>query len=248
LKKDADSVRERDTAKPAPHYLAYIARMEKQVELAVKGDNPGAFVPAGDYCLRMGRAAYSAGKPVKDCRVYLKRSADYQIRFYAEGVQSKLTGLWAIDEYLEAFSAAYLVRNADEVIAAFERVKPDHMHPWDRALMGSLVGVLLGLPIPSDEEGEAAAARMKEYASLPGLFHAVQRRDIPAFTESLETYATKSWGPPADRVAKKALNQPYPDYSGKWSFFSAAMCSVMGSVPSLSKKALQYVPVDLVAR
>ena len=248
MKNDAAISSARDPAKTPAYYRAYIARMEEQLDLEISTGNPVAFLTGGDYCIRMGRAAYSAGGPVSDCRAYLKRSAGFQVRYYTEGVKSKLTSLWQIEEYLEGFSAAYLAGDSAEVISSFNRVKPDRMHSWDRALLGALETLLLGRPGTPDEEGTSAAGKIREFASLPGLFDAVERRDMTAFTDSLENYATKSWGPPADRVAKKALSQVHPNHSGKWSFFCAAICSVMGGVPRLSKKALQYVPVELVAR
>jgi hypothetical protein len=239
-------VQARDPAKPPEYYLAYISRMEKTLDLALQSGNPAMFTVAADYCLRMARAAYSAGSPLSECMTYLMRGTEFQFRYFDEGVGSNLSNLRQIDEYLEAFSAAYLVGAAERVIAAFERVKPTSLRIWERALMGALEAVLLGRAIPADEEGFAAAAKMKEFSTLPALFNAVERRDKTAFAESLEAFATKTWGPPADRVAKNSLKQTYPDYSGKWSFFCAAMCRVMGGVPAVSKKALQYIPVELV--
>jgi hypothetical protein len=246
LKKDTKNTCARDPIKSPDYYLAFIARMEEQLHLNVKTGSPAVFFVAADYCILMARAAYSAGNLASECRAYLKRSADYQIRFYTEGVQSKLASLFQTEEYLEGFSAAYIAGAAKEVISAFESVKPDHMHPWERTLIGSLESVLLGKNITHDEEGKIAVARMKQFASLPNLFHATECRDMTMFTDALENYAAKNWGPMVDRRTKSALQQTYPDYAGKWSFLSAVMCDVMGDTPNLSKKALQYIPVELI--
>jgi len=242
----ADSNDPRDPARSTDNYLAYVARMEKHVDLLMQSGNPAVSVVAGDYCVRMGRAVYSAGAPASECRRYLKRSADHQLRYFAEGAGPRLSDLRQCDDYLEEFCAAYLAGSANEVLSAFEHVKPAHMQPWERVLLGALQCVLQGRAVIMNEQDVAITEKTKEFAPLPGLFDAIGQRDQAAFAAALETYALKIWGPPAESVARKALGEAGANYTGKWSFFCAAMCAVMGGVPRLSKKALQYVPVDLL--
>jgi hypothetical protein len=72
------------------------------------------------------------------------------------------------------------------------------------------------------------------------------RKERREFGKKLDTYLTKTWGPGADRIAKEDLNSKPSAYVGKWVFFAAALCKVMSEVPTLSSKAMEYVPIDLV--
>jgi hypothetical protein len=88
----------------------------------------------------------------------------------------------------------------------------------------------------------------KDWGLLPPLLKAISDCDKATFASALDAYLAKGWGPPAEKLAKYALKETTPRYCGKWCFLSAAVCSIMDFMPELSKKALQYVPVDLIQR
>jgi hypothetical protein len=104
----------------------------------------------------------------------------------------------------------------------------------------------MGEPIVWEKKQSDEIRAIKEYAALPSLFQAVNEKNVREFTTALDAFLTASWGPVADRRAKGDLRLPYPAYTGKWSLFSAAMCRRLGQDPQISKKAKQYVPVDLL--
>jgi hypothetical protein len=236
----------RDPAKPIEHYQASIALLELRIQSALKSGAPVMFRSIADYYLRICRAAYSAGYDVTESMTYLAEAAKFQIRFFTEAIKPKLLGLDQIEEYLEGFSGAYLVGQAVPVIDAFERVKPDNLTLWEKGIMDQFCSVLTGKAIVQRKEENDLIKKMKEYANLPALFKSISDRDSVTFAQALDGFLMTSWGPSADRAAKHDLKSEHPIYTGKWSIFSAAMCRIIACVPDLSKKAAQYVPIELV--
>ncbi len=236
----------RDPAKPIEHYQACIALLQLRIQNALKTGAPVMFKSIADYYVRISRAAYSAGYDVTECMTYLGEAAKFKIRFFTEAIKPKLLGLDQIEEYLESFSGAYFVGQAVPVIDAFERVKPDNLTLWEKGIMDQLCSVLTGKAIVQRKEETDLIKKMKEYGTLPALFKSIGDHDPVSFAQALDAFLTTSWGPSADRVARHDLKSEHPIYTGKWSIFSAAMCRIMDSAPDLSKKALQYVPIDLV--
>lgn len=240
----SDSGIVRDAAKPREYYEGVIELLEKYIQAYLE-KGPPLYSSVAEYNVRLARAAYSAGEPAARCKKYLKQSATYQARFFREGTDGKLAGFGQLERYLEWFGAADLVGNGAEVVAAFRSLSVTGVLPWQESLMSQLCAVFAGEPFVLRTEQVDQVARIKEYKDLPQLFRAMSDRDAVACEKALESFLTASWGPSADRAARKDLKAPYPLYTGRWSVFSAAACRRIGKPPGLSKKALQYVPLEL---
>jgi hypothetical protein len=238
----------RDPAKPAAYYHEFVAREQQAMRDYTQYSNPVLLASVAPKCVRIGVALYSAGAKTSECREWFGEAAAYQQRFLADGKQFKLAGPGTIDDYLELYSAAFLAGTSDSLIDTLQRCTyTETTHPAKTRLLMQFCDLLKRKPVDSNAS-EVAELRSikKEWASLPVLFSAVSTKSISDAASALDDYLTNSWGPPIEKWAKKALKSGNPDYCGRWSVFSAAACSILGTVPDLGKKAAPYVPVDLV--
>lgn len=237
----------RDPAKPREYYVAYMALLQQYLD-SHSTDKPSLYWLVSDYSLRFSRAAYSAGEPTETCRHHLRQTAEYWLRFLTEGTGGKLNGLADIEEYLERLAAAELAGMASDVVAAFRSLQIEGTQDWQKSLVLQACAAMVGEPPAQRKPDLERIGQIKQYADLPALFRALGNHDVEGSAAALDSFLSKSWGPAADRAGRGDLKLPYPAYAGKWSMLSAAVCRRIGTIPSLSKKAMQYVPVDLVPR
>ena len=239
----------RDQTKPADYYRAFIARELEAMQAYTSYNNPALFRSVAPKCVRIGLALYSAGADVSECFEWFGKAADYQTRFIAEGTKFSPEGRGSIDDYLEIYSAAFLAGRSKELLAALQRCTyTEPGHPVIVRLLDQFITLLRGGRVEaSTAEAADAAAAKKEWGSLPALFDAASDHDIEAAGPALDAYLVKSWSPMIEREAKRALKSPTPDYWGKWSLLSAAVCRIVGGVANVSKKASSYIPSELAA-
>jgi Domain of unknown function (DUF1911) len=236
----------RDPAKPVEYYEALVALEERSIDYSLNKKAPVLFRSIADKSLRIARALYSAGEPVVKCRHWLENAGNYEARFLREGVNFKLIGLGDLGGYLERFSSASLAGRAGDVVDAFRQCTVEGIGLWEKGIMDHFCAVLTSETyVPTKDETEALQKRLASYQCLPAIFHAVEKRDQNSFARALEDYLVKLWGPSADRAARRELKSADPIYTGTWSFFSVALCDLIGFMPDLSKKAKKHVPVDL---
>jgi hypothetical protein len=175
--------------------------------------------------------------------------ATYDFRYIAEGRKYKFGGIGEIDNrFLERFPAAQLVDRADELVAAHRRCTFECAPmPWEEALVTPVCAALAGDPVEVPSGAEATIRKaVKYYAVVPRLCKTVADRDAAAFASTLEEYLSDGWGPLIEKRTKIVLKEKPHDYSGKWSFLAAALCRIMGGIPTISKKTEKYIPFDLV--
>lgn len=238
----------RDLNRPAPYYRDFVLREQEAMNAYIQYNNPASFFAVAPKCVRIGVALYSAGNEVSECHYWFGKAADYQRRFLAEGKQFTLGGRGNIEDYLELYSSAFLAGQSHELIATLRRCKyTETTHPAKLRLLVQFCDLLEGNLVETKAADVAELKVIKpEWAYLPVLFSAVSKKDLAKTATALDDYLVNSWGPSAEKWAKKALHSPTPDYCGKWSVFSAAACKILGTVPDLGTKAKRYVPVDLM--
>jgi hypothetical protein len=107
--------------------------------------------------------------------------------------------------------------------------------------MNQALALFSGEPVTQNKaEIDDLKKNGKDLVTLAPLFKAVSDRDVTAFARALDEFLTVSW-------AKQVKGtERLPQYSGKWSVLSAAVCQLMGGVPELSEKTRMYIPVEFV--
>ena len=237
----------RDAIRSAEYYQAGMSQLQAAIAAYTDYDNPVLLASVAPKCVRMGLILYSAGAEASQSYACFEKAASYQLRFISEGKQYQLGGKGGIDNYLELYSAAHLVDQSAELIAALKKCTyTDKDDPVVARLIDQFCDVLLDRLVETDDSQitqlKAIDARL---AVLPILFSEVSRRSDTA-TLALEEYLAKHWGPALEKLAKKELKSPKADYAGKWCLLAVAMCKQLGTVPALSVKAKSYLPVELL--
>ena len=239
----------RDETLTSASYRGLIKRYEGRLRHALSLGVPTLFDSAAKYALEIAAAMYSAGAPVPDCRRRLDEMATYDFRYIAEGRKYTFVGIGEVtNRFLERFPAAHLVGRGGELVAAhrrcaFEQPPP----PWEATLVDPVCAALAGDPVDVTADAEATIREaVKYYAVVPRLCKTVADRDAAAFASTLEEYLSDGWGPLIEKRTKIVLKEKPHDYSGKWSFLAAALCRIMGGIPTISKKTEKYIPFDLV--
>jgi hypothetical protein len=237
----------RDSAKTFEYYQEAIQLHKQQAENAMAKNNRLLFPAISRYCTRLARASYSAGLPVAECLDWLARAAEYELRYMKESPEPEWAPQNELDDVTEHYAAAYLTGRSNEVVKTFFATKMGKMSTWETSFMNMVSAVFAAKPTDMGAaELKALAKNEKSLAALPGLLKSVSARDEESFPAAFELYLSNGWGPSADAAARKDLKSKYAIYMGKWCFLSAALCRMMGGVPKLSKKAVQYVPLELV--
>jgi hypothetical protein len=241
----------RDAIRSAECYQAGIAQLHAGIVAYTDYNNPVLFASVAPKCVRMGLILYSTGAEILQARAWFEKAADYQLRFICEGKQYQFGGKGSIDNYLELYSAAHLVDKSAELIAALKKCtytdKDDAGgYRWVSRLIDQFCDVLLGQQVETDDTQIAQLQRMDaRVAALPILFSEVSKRSDAA-GPALEKYLATHWGPALEKIGKKELKAPKPEYAGKWCLLAAAMCKQLGRTPTLSDKAMRYLPADLL--
>jgi hypothetical protein len=235
----------RDPAKPASYYLKTARLYDREILGAIKLNSSAVLQFIADRHLRVARALYSAGAAISDCQVHLAAASDYFIKFLSESLKRPIAGIPDTESYVENISAAYLTGSVRPCVQAFRAARIQNVPRWQGAVLSLVAAVLKGDDeLPEDFDVQGAPA---EWAPrFTDMFVAALRRDHRAFPNALETYIRQYWAPSADRAARGDLKARPPCYVGRWAFHTAALCKLMGGVPPLSKKVLQYVPAELV--
>ena len=238
----------RDSAKPSEYYQAFILKEQEGIAAYTGHNNAVLFGSVAPKCIRIVRAAYSCGAEPGYCREWLQQAATYHHRFMVEGKKFAFGGPGNIDDYLELYSGALLVDQGGALAQARRQCTyTETPHPVVTRLISQFLDLLEGQKVHvGDGESAESAAVKKEWGALPALFKAVSDKDVPAASSALERYLADAWAPPMEKWAKTALKAAQPEYTGKWSFFSAAVCRLLGTMPELGPKGKLYVPVDLI--
>src|SRR5215510_3285350 len=237
--------RPRDTTRPTQYYLKVSELYRRAAAAAIKLDSPAVLNTIADYDLRVARALYSAGAPPQNCRAELAKAAKYFIGHLAASREHPIKGIPNMVSYLENMSAACLTGTIEPCVQRLNAMRVESILPWQASVLSLIGGVFEGKDRLSAEPDLKGAP--PEYGPrFAELFLAAMRKDHTEFASKLEAYLTQVWGPPMDRGAKYDLTSKPPSYTGKWAFFSAALCAVMHQSPSLGRKAMEYAPLDLV--
>lgn len=234
----------RDPAKPASHFSKVAGLYRQQITAAMTLNSHAVLGHIADTHVRAARALYSAGAPVAECLVQLAGAASFFTQDMAASRTHPHPGLPNIEFFIESLGAACLCDDIVSCTQAFRTANIQNVPAWQQSVLALVVTVFEGkttLPQGFDLQGAPS-----EWAPLfTDMFLVVMRKDHAAFPEALEAYFRERWGPSADRVARRDIAAKPSPYVGKWAFHSAALCKLMGGVPPLSKKVLQYVPAEL---
>jgi len=234
----------RDPAKPSHYFMRLADVVKREVEKALKADpDPTLFYFAKRH-LRIAFALYSAGVPAKDCRPYLAAAADHFIAMLTASQREPLGGIPNMHPFLDSLSAAALSDRIDPCLGALRTAHIIDVKPWQSALLGLFSDAVQATK--SSINIDLSGAPPVFGPTLGAVLDAVRLRDAETFKTSLQSYLVKQWAPAADRAARDDLKTTPVDYVGKWALHATAACRLMGGVPQLSAKALQYVMVDLV--
>jgi hypothetical protein len=235
----------RDPAK-TPAYFMKVARLYRgAIAAAIKLDSSAVLTTIADYHLHVARALYSAGAPINECVSELASAAEFFERDLAANAESPLSGISNLAPYLEYLSAARLSDRFERFEKRLRNAPMTGVPAWQQSVLSLTVAAFgsqtkLATPLAKNGADPMFGPRFTD------VFLAVLERDHSGFPGKLELYLTKDWGPRLDRGAKEDMSSTPASYTGKWLFFSAALCAVMGDVPALSAKAMQYVPVELI--
>jgi hypothetical protein len=241
----SEKLKPRDSTKPSSYYLKVATVYRRAIAAAIKLESPAVLNTIADYYLRVARALYSAGVSTRECKSELAKAAQYFMEHLSASQEHPLHGIPNMGSYLENMGAACLTGTIGPCMQRLRTMRVENLLPWQASIL-SLIGAAF--------EGKDKLVGALDVAGAPSeygprftdLFLAVVRKDRERFGPALGTYLTQVWGPPLDRSAKYDLDTKPPSYTGKWAFFLAALCSVMHEVPSLPRRAMEYVPVDLV--
>lgn len=234
----------RDAAKPAAHYVKLAGLYRKEIDAAIKLNAPAVLRSIADTHLRVARALYSSGAAAADCLAQLHGAGDFFTRDLLASQTTPIAGVPNIESYIENFSAATLAGNLAPCLEAFKRARIVDFSLWQRSLLSLVTGALVG----RSERPETFDLRGAPQEWVPGfsdMVRAACKGNADAFASALNAFLKEQWGPSADRVAKADLATRPSQYIGTWAFHTAALCKVWRYVPVLSKKAKQYVPIDL---
>ena len=247
-------VKPRDTAKPVEHYERVIERHKAERETLQQAIERTADPQRRAKLLNtfpqkandMALAAYSAGKPIAECKRWLGEAVDARLRI-AELSGYRFPEYGFAHEDWRTFSGAYLIGRHAELVAAHRKtVFETQPVPGLLDLMEQYCEVLLHEPLARQADERSLKPVAPDWLTLPPLFQAVAARDQARFAATLETYLSTTWELYAVGL-KRAIKQPGPFYFGVWNLLSAALAKIMGGVPNLSAKSRAYVPTELIA-
>ena len=241
----SEKIQPRDPNKPAAYFKKVAYLYQRAIEAAIKLQSTAVLNTIADYYLRVARALYSAGASTPNCKTELANAAQYFTCHLSASKDQPLHGIPNMVSYLENMSAACLAGTIQTCVQELNTACIEIVLPWEEAILTLISTVYEGkgtLTKKLDMNGAPP-----EYGSqFTDLFLTVMHKDHNSFPKKLEKYLTKVWAPPRDRDAKHDLISKPPSYTGNWALFAASLCKVMGEVPTLSPKAIKYVPVDLI--
>lgn len=232
----------RDSVKTADFFKGVISETKAAIDSEVKTGLATVMLPVPRRCRQIALAHYSANDAIPECVRWFGKATTYKIEYF-EKMNYRLGGYGDLMDNLEMLSAASLAGRGAELVDAYRRCQLQSVPvPRARGLINQAFAVFKDEPVRQEKaEMDDLKKNGKDLATLAPLFKAVSDRDATSFAKALDDFLSISWARQVKGIER------FPQYSGKWSILSAAVCKLLGGVPELSGKTGVYIPAELVS-